>query len=137
MGGMKSLEERFWKKVAPTGFCWEWTAARDKHGYGVFNKGPKLDRAHRVAYELLVGPIPARSVIDHLCRNTKCCNPDHLEPVAHKENLLRCYSPAIRTHVENTCRRGHSMEDAYVRPDTGARMCRTCARERRRKRANS
>lgn len=87
------LEDRFWRKVAKGEGCWEWQAARDSNGYGVFNKGEGrgLDRAHRVAYELLVGAIPPGLVLDHLCRNKSCCNPGHLEPVTIGENIRRGY----------------------------------------------
>ena len=125
------MEERFWPKVTPTGFCWEWNAATDARGYGVFNLGSRLDRAHRVAWTLLIGEIPAGLVLDHLCRNQSCCNPDHLEPVTQLENMRRNRLPH--------CQRGHSMDDAYERPDGNGRMCRTCsdARGRRRWRGNS
>ena len=72
--------------------CWEWTAYRDRCGYGMIGrpggKGAPL-RAHRVAYELYVGPIPPGAVLDHLCEAPWCVNPDHLEPVTNTENLRR------------------------------------------------
>jgi hypothetical protein len=93
------LAERFWKKVSPTGFCWEWTAAtlKARGGYGVFGWN-ELGRnvtvyAHRFAYEMLVGPIPAGMQLDHLCRNHVCVNPDHLEPVAPGTNTSRGFGP--------------------------------------------
>lgn len=128
----KSMEDRFWEKVIPTGFCWEWTAYLDRGGYGTFNRGAEggMSRAHRVAYELLVGPIPEGLDLDHLCRNPKCVNPDHLEPVTSAENSRRAFSLAMITARTNICQRGHSMDDAYVRPDTGARQCAECIRLR-------
>lgn len=70
------------------GGCWLWTAAQDGRGYGVF-EGP----AHRFAYKLLVGPIPAGLHIDHVydrgCRHKNCVNPDHLEAVTQAENNRR------------------------------------------------
>lgn len=127
-----TMEDRFWAKVEPTGFCWHWVGARDTNGYGVFNKGRILGRAHRVAFELLVGPIPEGIVLDHLCRNTQCCNPDHLDPVTQTENMRRSHSPAMRRYRADTCIRGHSLLEAYIRRDNGQRICRHCSNLRRR-----
>ena len=85
--------ERFWSKVDKNGpgGCWLWTASLNNRGYGRF--GPtgqrKLVRAHRWAYEAVVGPIPDGLVIDHLCGVKRCVNPAHLEPVTNFENLRR------------------------------------------------
>jgi hypothetical protein len=70
--------------------CWNWTGALSRNGYGRF--GPQAGLtvgAHRFAYELLVGPIPEGLDLDHLCRNRRCVNPAHLEPVGRSENLAR------------------------------------------------
>ena len=81
------LPERFWNKVNKTEGCWLWTAALS-HGYGRFGKG---GAAHRLAWEDRNGPIPEGLVLDHLCRVPRCVNPEHLEPVTHRENTLtRC-----------------------------------------------
>ncbi|UUW87397.1 HNH endonuclease signature motif containing protein [Pimelobacter simplex] len=129
--------ERFWAKVdktSPSG-CWEWTAARQPNGYGRFGwaKGD-IRMAHRVAYELTKGPIPAGLVIDHLCRNHGCVRPDHLEPVTQRENILR----GIRRQPDTHCKRGHEFtpENTYMRPN-GRQACRPCHRayDRDRKRA--
>lgn len=89
--------ERFWSKVDTSGICWEWTAARSD-GYGQFKSGPgEPAGAHRWAYQYLVGPIPVGVQLDHLCRNRACVNPDHLEPVSQRENILRGYGGAGRT----------------------------------------
>ncbi|MDF2899680.1 MAG: hypothetical protein K0Q46_6466 [Rhodococcus erythropolis] len=123
--------ERFWQKVQPTGFCWEWIATRNDQGYGRTRVGEKWKLAHRAAYELLIGPIPEGMHLDHLCRNPSCVNPDHLEPVSARENMLRGFSPLALNLRTSVCQRGHSMEDAYVtrRVDgTPLRRCRQCVR---------
>lgn len=85
---MKTLEERFWTKVQKTDTCWLWTAATQK-GYGAFGVGRKMKRAHRVAWELVLGPIPGNKPLDHKCQNTLCVrpHPDHLRPVTYKQNM--------------------------------------------------
>jgi hypothetical protein len=130
---------RFNKKWMPDGArgCWVWMAYRNVKGYGVISAGSRKGGhrrrpllAHRVAYELLKGPIPAGLVLDHLCRNTYCVNPDHLEPVTLAENTARGDGPRIlrerfisRTH----CPSGHpySGSNLYMRPD-GSRGCQAC-----------
>jgi hypothetical protein len=133
----RPLEDRLWPRVTPAGFCWEWEGAHAASGYGVINLGPRLDRTHRVVYEMLVGPIPEGLHMDHLCRNRGCCNPDHLDPVTPRENMIRGMAPSHITARTGVCRRGHTMADAYTRPDTGARTCRTCLTERSRRRRNA
>lgn len=114
---------RFWSKVDKTDGCWLWAGAHDRYGYGQVRLASRLQLAHRVAFELTVGPIPDGLELDHLCRVRTCVNPSHLEPVTHKENLHR----ALRLPW---CKNGHDMTDAYVRPDNGRRSCRVCRRER-------
>jgi hypothetical protein len=123
----RALEERFFSKVreTPDG-CWEWTAAVVNKGYGKFNlrKG-KQAYAHRWCYEFMVGPIPDGLQIDHLCRNTVCVNPSHLDPVTNRVNTLR------GAKVSDKCLRGHlfTEENTYIRPN-GRRTCRACAKSR-------
>jgi hypothetical protein len=96
----RTLEERFYAKVQKTDSCWVWIGARHSQGYGqlftanTVNGNPRPEKAHRVAYELLIGPIPDGLQIDHLCRNKVCVNPAHLEAVTQKENLARRQRPA-------------------------------------------
>ena len=79
------MSENFWSKVnkdAPNG-CWEWTASRNRQGYGYFGvklapKNWKIKKAHRVAYELTVGQVPDGLNVLHRCDNPPCVNPDHL-----------------------------------------------------------
>jgi hypothetical protein len=84
-------ETRFWSKVERRADdqCWPWQGTVLASGYGQFRVGLGHARAHRYAYELLVGPIPDGLTIDHLCRNRACVNPAHMEPVTASENVKR------------------------------------------------
>jgi hypothetical protein len=68
--------------------CWRWTKALTSSGYGHFHYRGNYYQAHRLMYTLLRGPV-LTSAMDHLCRNRACVNPDHLEPVSHRENTRR------------------------------------------------
>jgi hypothetical protein len=134
-------EERFWAKVNADGVCWEWMAATDRGGYGVFNPYGTIVRAHRFAWETLVGPIPEGLHIDHLCRNRICVCIDHLEPVTPVVNQRRSTS-AVRRTVQSAnithCPAGHeyNAENTHVNKRNGARKCRTCHRDNERRRRN-
>lgn len=78
-------EGRFWAKVDKTEACWNWTAGRDRDGYGKFHLN--RDRsAHSVAFELTRGPVAGGRVVDHTCHNKACVRPDHLRLVTTKQN---------------------------------------------------
>ncbi len=120
--------ERFWAKVDKTAEngCWNWTAGKIPQGYGQFNLTHKTAcKAHRFAYIALVGPIPDGLVLDHLCRNRACVNPDHLEPVTQGTNARRGDAGAhnaSKTH----CPAGHPYSDANTEHARRGRRCRTC-----------
>lgn len=113
----------------PSTGCWEWVGARSHPGYGSTSFNGKNTPTHRLMYELLVAPIPAGLVIDHLCRNPPCCNPAHLEPVTMRENILRGVGVTAREAVQTHCKHGHEFtpENTRVTPK-GWRICRACAR---------
>jgi hypothetical protein len=86
---------------------------------------------HRVAYEALVGPIPQGLCIDHLCRNRACVNPDHLEPVTNRVNILRGETIMAANAAKTHCVRGHEYtpENTLINAKTGTRRCAACNRE--------
>ena len=115
--------------------CWEWIGAVHKKKYGNYGQlrigtrgNSKLFRAHRVSYEVFVGKIGDGLEIDHLCHNTLCVNPDHLEEVTHNENMQRRKD----SHLEK-CKHGHTYTEktTYIRPDNHKRECLLCRKLRR------
>lgn len=123
----QSTEERFWAKVEamPSG-CWGWRACLDSHGYGRFGMDGKSQYAHRLSYEFMIGPIPLNMTIDHLCRNRACVNPNHLEPVSLRVNLLRGVGVGAVNAQKEECLRGHRLEGENVYLYDGRRYCRAC-----------
>lgn len=107
--------------------CWEWTGGTNHIGYGVVTVRYRRYSPHRLSYQLAAGPIPYGMVIDHLCRNTLCFNPGHLEPVTMAENIRRSPLVGAKSH----CVYGHEYteENTYITP-AGARHCRECSRRR-------
>src|ERR1700743_2238118 len=86
--------------------CWNWTGSLTDAGYGrIRRKGFKEKLAHRILYEMVIGPIPAGLELDHICRNRSCVRPDHVEPVTHAENMRRAAVTSQWTH----CSRGHRL----------------------------
>ena len=133
---------RFWAKVdrqpdvQGTG-CWLWVASLGTHKYGSFGV-PKKDGtfritvAHRVAWELsgrgkLPTPGDRSQHIDHLCSNRQCCNPDHLELVSRRENILRGRGATAMVARKGFCDRpGHQVVDG---------KCLSCREQIRRSKA--
>jgi hypothetical protein len=127
-------------RPVPITGCWEWIGAKDSRGYGNVKVGGHVRKAHVVVYEALRGPIATGLECDHLCRVPWCVNPDHMELVAHAENVRRGaarWVPGERQRAKTHCPRGHaySPENTYVQPSMGGRACRTCDRDKKRARA--
>ena len=130
----RPVVERFMEKVDKSGSdgCWVWSAKISYNGYGQFWFNGKDALAHRMAYELFVGPIPEGLQIDHLCRNRACVNPDHLEAVSARENLLRGSSPRLQNYWSDSCMAGHPRTSDNLTFVNGRKRCRVCGRERQR-----
>lgn len=133
--------DRFWAKVVKSdeNSCWLWQGTTSR-GYGQMWDGHRLNQAHRFAYELLRGPIPAGLHIDHLCRVRACVNPAHLEVVTCRENILRGESLPARNAQKTTCVNGHALTpenvEAYGWKQRG-RRCRMCVRAKLRRLSQS
>ena len=124
------LDQRIKRRVVvQDSGCWDWLGAKSQAGYGRITLPTgktwgRTDWAHRVSYETFVGPIPAGLDLDHLCRNTSCVNPEHLEPVTRAENLHRV--AVSRTH----CAHGHEFTEENTRILPRGRRCKACERRR-------
>ena len=129
------LKVRFDAKVSrqPDG-CWLWTGYIGTHGYGMISTtkaaGRRPDVAHRISYELYVGPIPDGLVIDHLCRVRACVNPAHLEAVTQQTNFLRSEHQSAVSLRRNRCKHGHKLSDNARVSASGKRDCRECVKRR-------
>ena len=126
------LIQRFYNKVEKTDSCWNWKGSCDGH-YGLFRIGKKLFKAHRVAYEIKNGIISDDKHLDHLCRNKLCVNPNHLEIVTLRENILRGNSVVAKNARKFQCKYGHEFtpENTIMRKD-GGRECKICNRRNQR-----
>lgn len=130
---------RFWSKVSEREVgnlvCWEWMAGvrgKSPHTYGCFWVLGDTKKAHRVAYEMVYGLIPEGLEIDHLCHNTLCVNPDHLEPVTHLENVRRGNARLNGLRGQNLthCVKGHKFDEDNVYRWHGRRHCIACRKAR-------
>lgn len=128
---LKSVFQRLVEaiEINPESGCWEFSKGLTGKGYAMlFHEGRSV-YAHRLSYEFAYGPVPEGLVIDHLCVNTKCVKPEHLEAVTQVVNMSRS-KWARQTH----CLRGHefTIENTYVhkRAHGPARVCRACKRMR-------
>lgn len=114
--------------------CWLWARLVDWNDYGVVVVSGLHKKAHRVVYEALVGEVPQGLELDHLCNIKRCINPNHLEAVTHKENIIRSFKRgrgAGRTHGDNLCMRGHMLSKDNIYESTSPtggyiRTCKVC-----------
>jgi hypothetical protein len=131
---------RFDSKVEKGPDCWTWLGCKDRDGYGFFWRGGKLLRASRVAVLRYRGEqVPRGFEPDHLCKNSSCVRPDHLEVVTRRVNVLRSDNAAARNARKTACVNGHPFDAENTRRlkrterhPYGGRDCRACARARSR-----
>lgn len=114
--------------------CRLWLGHCTPEGYGSMKIDGTCRSAHRVAYELYKGPIRPGLTLDHLCRVRACVNPDHLEPVSLKENILRGDGLGAINAVKTHCKRGHEFTISntmiFIRNDgTHSRACLSCYKQ--------
>lgn len=134
-----SVISRLWKRVNKNGPipahrpdlgpCWIWTGTLRDDGYGVLTINHQTKYAHRVAYELTKGEIPAGYTTDHLCRVHACANPDHLDPISRGANVLRGVGYSGTNARKTHCKRGHPLSGSNLYTlGLRQRRCRECAR---------
>jgi hypothetical protein len=116
-------------KVDPESGCFNWKGAVSNNRYGSLFYNGRMQKTHRIAWLLKHGEIEDGMDLDHLCRNTLCCNTAHLEVVTRSENLRR--SPLMDRKSQNTrCPRGHEYGGENLRlTKKGHRVCKTCMRQ--------
>lgn len=90
--------------------CWEWKGRKQSRGYGMFSLRGSQYLSHRISYSHFVGSIPDGHVIDHLCGNRSCINPNHLDVATSRENTLRGGGPTAINARMTTCHQGHPLE---------------------------
>jgi hypothetical protein len=131
---VRPIADRIRANVAEIDGCWLYQGALQANGYALVSLGRTAegrDYLHRVTYRDAHGEIPAGMDIDHLCRNRACCNPEHLEAVSRRVNLLRGNTITAANAAKTHCKRGHEFTEDNTRHDGRGRQCRTCDRIRR------
>jgi len=129
--GDARLPDLFWAKVRIEDGCWIWMAALTPNGYPIFNHDGKTRSAYVFAFDRLVGEDRDGMDLDHTCRRRACVNPDCLDVVTHRVNLLRGETIVATNARKTHCVHGHSLAEAYV-DKHGVRHCRACTARRTR-----
>lgn len=117
---------KYRKKVIIEEDCWLWQGTL-KNGYGRIRTNGIGRGAHKFFYEFVFGEVLKGLVLDHLCRVRHCVNPNHLEAVTARENLLRGVGAAAKNAQKTHCIRGHELSgDNLKKTKNGVRICRLC-----------
>ena len=124
----KTDADRFFEKVMVTDSCWFWTGCVGIDGYAKVRYKGKCRVAHRVSYEIFMGPIGMGLTLDHLCRVRNCVKPEHLEPVSMRVNTLRGTSFSSVNAAKIFCIRGHNLPEYSIQINGIKRRCKTCSR---------
>lgn len=131
------IQEFLFSRLLIDDGCWNWVGCKDSGGYGVmdiarpkFHHGPRTVRGtHRLVYEWIRGKIKKGFVLDHLCKNRACANPDHVEQVTVGENFRR--GDRVQAQINKThCFRGHLYTETNTYQYKNSRACRECMRIR-------
>jgi len=127
--GPEKTLEKFYERVSKdqASGCWNWVGYVDQDGYGNFYCGKSMG-AHRYAYRRFVGPLARILVVDHLCNNKLCVNPEHLKQTTQRENVLRSSGITAANAKKTHCPSGHEYTQANTifRLDKYGRRCRIC-----------
>lgn len=120
-------DQDFWQNVQydPQSGCMNWTGATNpRDGYGQVRRGDKVERAHIVSYEMVNGKVPAGAVLEHLCDNRTCINPQHLTPQTQQHNLTDMAQKGRGTPVGASGTRGVRQTDTgwEARIKTGGQL---------------
>lgn len=119
---------RMWAKIQPPEGCWIWTGSAQRKGYSQSisvnesrTRTGKSYLPHRLMFQWFKFDIPPDLTIDHLCKNRRCVNPDHMEPTTLAENVRRGTKKPY-------CKHGHKQipENRYTAPGSGRQRCRLC-----------
>lgn len=121
--------ERFLSKVKiEQSGCWTWQASKMKTGYGKFSTNNGWLLAHRVSFSIFNNVEFDNLLIDHMCRNRSCVNPDHLRAVTFKQNTTEnSTSVAAVNKIKTHCLRGHKYDEQNTVIRKNGRECRACS----------
>jgi len=122
------VQERAHERWEPDGDCWISTYSVASHGYAQVGWQTKRERhlvlAHRASWERVNGPVPAGMTLDHICKNRRCVNPNHLRVLDNFENARRTSG---HDWPLGQCINGHDNSELHTQP-SGKRVCLPCKR---------